>query len=177
MNNYIITSPQSGRALPPQAFVEESGGEYVQRKGRSLERLQKEYDAAGVIVWRHDKGPVLYRHGAQELFFHPSMAKNRLAAWRKHAIIDAMAAVAGLKKGDCWLDCTAGLGSDAITAAYFAEREVIALESEPVIALVVKWGMRCYQTQMTWLKESISRVNIINIEHQVFLELQPDESF
>lgn len=175
MARYIICATQSGKSRPPAAFIAASGYEYVERRGRSLARLQQECAADGVIVWQ-EGGPVLHREG-YEFYFHPSMAKNRLAAWRKQGIKDAMAAVAGLSPEDRWLDCTAGLGSDAIVAAYFTASPVLALESEPVIALIVKWGMRCYQTRMTWLKEAIDRVEIINAEHQEFLQQQPDDSF
>lgn len=172
---YVICSPQSEKTAPPDEFIAESGYEFVPRRGRSLPRIRQEYGADGVIVW-HDSGPILHREG-EEFFFHPGMAKNRLAAWRRQGIADVMATVSGLTAGDRCLDCTAGLGADAIVAAYFSERPVIALESEAVVALIVKWGMRCYKSRMEWLNEAIGRIAVINADHLTYLKQQPDASF
>ena len=174
MERYIICGSQSRRHLPPEEFIADSGWTYVERRGRSIAKLQLDYQAAGVVAW-HEHGPVLYRDQSK-FFFHPSMAKNRLAAKRRQGIADLMTRTCELQSGDVFLDCTAGLGADAIVAAYYCEQAVTALESEAAIALVVKWGMRYYQSSMSWLQQAIDRVQLIHADHRSYLPQLADRS-
>lgn len=159
-----------------QEFLAESGFPFVPRNRRSLEILLQENQADGVVIW-HNEGPVLF-NGQDKFFFHPSMAKNRLSAYRKHGTKDPFINACQLEDGDSLLDCTLGLGADAIVASYFTPRGlVMGLESSPVIALVVKWGMGLYNSQLKWLDEAIKRIKVVNSEHYEFLSGLADNSF
>lgn len=159
-----------------QAFLEESGIPLVRREPPSLEELIKIHSAEGVVVWQ-ESGPVLYIQG-EKFYFHPSMAKNRLAMWRKKGIPDSLATVCGFTGSDRVLDSTLGLGADAIVASFFNPAgEVVALESSPAIAFVIKWGMRLYQSRMPWLDEAIHRIKVVHAEHGKYLADQADKSF
>ena len=56
---------------------------------------------------------------------------------------DSMVTAAGLKKGDHVLDCTMGMGADAIVASFVVgdQGRVVSLESEPVIAAITGHGL------------------------------------
>lgn len=176
---YIIaTTPQSDLKDNTyfNEFLAESGFPYIPRNRRSLEVLLQENQADGVVVW-YNQGPVLY-HGADKFFFHPSMAKNRLSAYRKHGTEDPLVNACQIKDGDSFLDCTMGLGADAIVASYFTPLGVVVgVESSPAIALVVKWGIRLYNSRMSWLNEAIKRIEVVNSEHYKYLSGLADNSF
>ncbi len=174
----IATTPQSGLKdyTTFNEFLAESGFPYIPRNRHSLEVLQQENQADGVVVWSNE-GPVLYSQG-DKFFFHPSMAKNRLAAYRKQGTDDPFVNACGIENGDKLLDCTLGLGADAIVASYFTPHgTVVGLESSTAIAPVVKWGMKLYNSQMSWLNEAVNRIKVINSEHYEFLAGLANKSF
>lgn len=176
--NIIVTTTQSELADQPvlDQFLQETGFQYVPRKGKSIAGLQRDYQCDGVVVW-HDAGPVLFVD-EEKFFFHPSMAKNRLASFRKGLHKDSLIEACALCKGDSFLDCTLGLGADSIAAAYFsAGGRIVGLESSPVMAGIVKWGMKLYEGQTEWLNEPIHRIEVVNCRHEDYLQNAPDRSF
>lgn len=173
----IVTSPLSAETTSEelQEFLADSNLPYIPRCGKSLPSLIREHQAEGVVVWK-EGGPVLYL-GNEQFFFHPNMAKIRIGAFRKQGQIDPMIKACGLKEGDRFLDCTLGLGADAIVASYFTRTRVIGLESSQVVAAIIKWGMRHFISDISWLSEPISRIEVIHADHREFLAQQADKSF
>ena len=173
----IVTSPLSGESNSPdlEEFLAEIGLPYIPRSGKSLPRLLQEHLADGIVVWK-ESGPVLHL-GAEQFFFHPSMAKIRIGAYRKRNQDDPMIKACALKEGDSFLDCTLGLGADAVVASFFTNNKVVGLESSPVVAATIKWGMRRFTSDISWLTEPIQRVEVINADHNQFLAQQASNSF
>jgi 16S rRNA G966 N2-methylase RsmD len=175
----IVTTTQSGRVNninDLDKFASESGFDFVSRDRKGIPILAQENQADGVIVWEPN-GPVLYL-GDKKFFFHPSMAKNRITAFRKQNAHDLMVRACGLESGDDFLDCTLGLGADAIVASYFSDSgRVVGLEVSPGIYEVVKWGMKFYQSRMPWLNQTINRIEVYNYDHYSYLQQQADASF
>ncbi len=94
---------------------------WVQRNKLSLSKLKEKYKVQQVwIVTRMD---MIYYHEQQPpLFFHPSTALlriKRLLKGEKDTLIEC----SGASRGDCILDCTAGMGSDAIVFSYWTGKE------------------------------------------------------
>ena len=175
---FVITTPQSIDSVSETMaqFVNAGQLEYVPRLKGSLNKIAAEHDADGVIVWE-TTGPILYIED-EKLFFHPSMAKCRIAAYRKKKQEDIMIKACQLERGDSFLDCTLGMGADSIVAAYFSETgKITGLESQAVIAQVMNWGMKMYEGQMVWLNKAIKHIEIINCDHKSFLSQQPDRSY
>ena len=158
-----------------EEFLTDIGLPYVPRSGKSLGELLRENGADGVIIWQ-EQGPVL-QMGDEQFFFHPSMAKIRIGAYRKKKQEDPMIKACGLKEGSSFLDCTLGLGADAIVAAYFTQTTVVGIESSPIIAAIIKWGMRRFVSDISWLSEPITRIQVYNSDHNTFLSQQKDSSF
>jgi 16S rRNA (guanine1516-N2)-methyltransferase len=173
----IVTTTQTQNRVGPamEEFLASSGLTYVPRQRTGLAKLAAQHQADGVIVWE-ENGPIL-RTGQGDLFFHPSMAKSRIAAFRKQGRPDNMIKACQLQPGASFLDCTLGMGADAIVASYFsASGSVVGLESQPVIAAVIGWGMRLYQGRMPWLTQAVNRVQVVGADHQEYLPAQPDQS-
>lgn len=179
INDVIITTSHACKSPSPELlkFVADSGWLLVERQHRSIPLLMKTYRVASVVVWENGR-PIMHSASGEQLFFHPSMAKNRLSFFRKLGQTDMMMKAICLETGESFLDCTFGLGSDAIVASYFSQNgKIIGLESSPVLAYVVSWGMKSYQSRMSWLDEAIHRIRLINYNHQDYLPECEDESF
>ena len=158
------------------AFLADSGLQYIPRQNRSLPLLQDEYQVEGIVVW-YKGGPVLFI-GEQKFFFHPNMAKNRISLYRKSGVIDPLIVACGIKPGDLFLDCTLGLGADSIVAAYFSEGgRVTGVESSPIMAAIVKWGMKLYQHESPWLINAVHQIEVVNCDHYTYLSTLDDKSY
>ncbi len=177
-----VTTTQRKEPYPHlEEFLAESGLPFFPRNGNSVARLIRENDLSGMIVWKQN-GPELYMAGAEQPFFyHPSMAKNRLTAWRKKQQPDALARAAGIHPGDAFLDCTLGMGADALAASYFVEAagHVVGVECSPLIALIVRWGMRLYAetTEHLWMRPALSRIEVVQADYEEYLKNLPEKSF
>ncbi|MGE5423573.1 MAG: class I SAM-dependent methyltransferase, partial [Ignavibacteriales bacterium] len=175
---YIITETRKAYPYNPDIieFAKDAGIRYALRQDRKLEVLAREEGAKWVIVWEPD-GPVVYRDGS-EFFYHPNMGKFRLAELRKGRP-DLMIRATGLESGSSFLDCTLGLGADALVAAYAAGPSgyIVGVESSQLIAAIVKWGIKKYKKGPVWLKEAMDRINIVCDDHLSFLSSQEDHSF
>lgn len=157
-------------------FITETRLEYIPRQRHSIASMMKEYDAEGILVINRE-GPVLHT-GQGVLFFHPSMAKCRIAGYRKIGQPDLLVQACDIKPGDSFLDCTLGMGADAIVASYFSQGgKVTGLESEPVLAALMKWGMKNYHSRMAWLDEAIHHIEVVNVNHRDYLAGLPDDSY
>jgi 16S rRNA G966 N2-methylase RsmD len=173
----IVTSPLSGESNSAdlEDFLAEIGLPYIPRSGKGLARLLQEHHADGVVVWK-ESGPILHL-GDKQFFFHPSMAKVRIGAYHKRNQDDPMIKACDVKEGDSFLDCTLGLGADAVVASFFTHSKVVGLESSPVVAAIIKWGMLHFTSDIYWLTEPIQRIEVINADHSEFLAQQASNSF
>lgn len=174
----IATTTQSQTTLCSEykQFLEETGLPFIPRERRSLQAIAREQEAQAVLVWLAS-GPILHM-GLERFFFHPSMAKNRIASYRQLGTADPLIKACALEAGSSFLDCTLGLGADSIVAAYHAhEGRVVGLESSPLIAAIVKWGMKVYHSNMSWLDQAIHSIQAVNAEHYDYLRKLEDNSF
>lgn len=176
--NIIVTTTQS-KDIPDDnlnIFLKDTGLNYVPRHRKSIPSLINENKASAIIVWENSR-PILYMED-QKFFFHPSMAKNRISGMRHALSYDIMAKACGIETGDSFLDCTLGMGADAIVASYLSGTgKIVGLEKSPGIYHVIKWGMHNYQSQMNWLEQAIHRIQVTQSDHIDFLKAQPDRSF
>ena len=84
-----------------------------------------------------------------------------------------------LQKGDSFLDCTLGIGSDSLLAAYSVGKEgkVVGLETDPNVAFIVKMGMQAYDTSELPLTACMRDIEVIHATAVDFLKAQPNNSF
>ncbi|ACX53003.1 protein of unknown function DUF548 [Ammonifex degensii KC4] len=153
------------------------GVEYVPRRRESLKKIATACGAEGVLVVRQE-GPVLVGEGGEELFFHPGTALLRLRnLWQGKGdpLIEAMA----LTPGESVLDCTLGLGSEALVVSFFLgpSGRVVGVEKVPVIALLVREGLKALASSSSPLAEAASRIEVVVADHLDYLKALPEESF
>lgn len=173
----IVTTGQKSNAdvqKRAEQYAKELGCLFIAREGHSIESLRAEYGASAIVVAKKS-GVAVYTPGG-ELFFHLNMAqlriKNLLAG-----ITDSMAVAMGLKQGMMVLDCTLGMGTDSIMAAYITGNRVIALESSPVTSLIVREGLRFFKTENKKIMQALANIEVVNADYNEYLKHLPDNSF
>lgn len=153
------------------------GAVWRPREGRSLKRMMEETKADAAVVVGWDGAHWEDREG-NTFRFHPNLAALRV----KELAVggeDALVTAAGLEPGDRVLDCTLGLGADAIVAAQATgERgEVVGLESQPVIATLVDYGLKHYPARSDRLVQAMRAVRVLCADYRDYLHQQEDRSF
>lgn len=175
----IVTT--AGRAMALEhdamAIAKTIGGTYIPRRKRSVKALLKHYGHPVIVVGTDRLS--LYRPDEEEPFyFHPNSAMfrfKRVQNGEHDPLLDACQ----IKKGDRVLDCTLGLGSDAILLSHaIGEKGTLtALETEPLIAFIVDRGFIAYEVQDSELEAAMGRIDVHNTPFEPFLKALPDNSY
>jgi hypothetical protein len=144
---------------------------YVARGGRALSRVVAEVGAEAALVLSASRA-VLSAGGAEHAW-SPGMGALRLRRYldaragkrsdptARDPFVDA----AGIEPGDTVLDCTAGLGADALLAAAAAGPggKVLALESSQALAAWTGEGLHRFPA------EAARRIEVRHADHNAFL--------
>jgi 16S rRNA (guanine1516-N2)-methyltransferase len=151
--------------------------EIVERKKRSVAKLQQTYNA-NIIVAGKERYEY-FAYGQQEPFFyHPNSAAfriKRLAKGESETLIEA----SQLKAGDSFLDCTLGIGSDSLVAAFVVGKQgkVVGVEANQNVAFIVQEGMKTYNYEELPLTACMRDINVVHANAVRFLKDQPSNSF
>lgn len=150
---------------------------YIERGQETLSGLyrREQLTAAFVIAkgsWRYQE------QSGYQFVFHPNMSLLRMKQIQ-NGQTDTMASCASLTEGDEVLDCTMGMGADAIVASAVVGSvgKVVALENRLVIATIVKQGLKTYQAKDTQLMDAMRRIQVLQADYRVYLPNCPDASF
>ena len=179
MDNFIVTT-----ARKPTPDVEklaeeislELGGKLVTRGDFSFDALKKFHGAQNILLVKKNSLSVVTSDG--ELFFHPNTAHLRIKNLRTgdgDRLVDALKISGGSKI----LDCTLGLGSDAIVESFVAGAtgKVVALEINPLVAEIVRHGMKNFSDDSPHILEAMRRVEVLNVAAENFLPTCVENSF
>lgn len=173
----IVTTGQKAAAeLRERAagYAAELGYAYIERGKLSLAKLRAAHNVDTIIIARKS-GAVLYT-ASGELFFHLNMAQLRIKNLLTGAG-DHMAAAMQLERGMKVLDCTLGLGTDSVMISYISGAAVTALESSPVVSLVIREGMKFFAAAEPEIRAALDRITICNADYNEYLKKLPDNSF
>ncbi|PIC67189.1 hypothetical protein CSV71_09010 [Sporosarcina sp. P21c] len=171
--NVIITTagrPDEHSAALLQQAADALQAPVVERNKRSIPKLQNIYQA-GVLVAGKDRYSFYQKGSDEPFFFHPNSATYRLKRILKGEA-DPLVAAADLRLGDSFLDCTLGLGSDAIIAASAVGEKgtVEGIEADSIIAFLTKVGLHNFSIDFPLLQEAMRRVQVIHAEAVDFLK-------
>ena len=177
--NFIVTTIRKPTEAVERLAKEISlklGGKFVRRENLSLDALKTIHGTENIFLVKKNSLSVVTSEG--ELFFHPNTAHLRIKNLRGgegDRLIDALKISAGSKV----LDCTLGLGSDAIVESFVAGNsgKVVALEVNPLIAEVVSHGLKNFTDDSPHILQAMRRVEVINADCLDFLKTCPDNSF
>ena len=176
---FIVTTtrkPDDAQESLAAQISDKLGSKFVRREDFSFDALKKIHGAENILLVKKTSLSVMTSEG--ELFFHPNTAHLRLKNLREgrgDRLIDALKISVGSKV----LDCTLGLGSDAIVESFVvgAEGKVVALEKNPLIAAIVSHGLKNFSEDSPHILESMRRVEVICVDCEKFLENCADNSF
>lgn len=163
----IITTGGRPDEISRKLAVEASetlGYQVVERKKRSITKLQQAYKA-NILVAGSNRFDLYYEGMEKPFFFHPNSAAFRLKRLLKGET-DPLIEAAGLQAGDTFLDCTLGLASDSIIASFITGEQgrVMGIEANPDIAFITGRGLHSFQSDCGALTEAMERIQICNGE-------------
>ena len=149
---------------------------YVPRGTQSLAEIAAAHGAEALLVAK--KSGLVLMEATGELFFHPNMAHLRiknLRAGQRDNLCEAMGLTAGMRV----LDCTLGLGADAIVESFVTGEagRVVALESSPLVHAVVAYGLAHYEGESPWTTAAMRRIEPVCAEALDFLRAQEADAF
>lgn len=176
----IVTTnirPDEATVQKARQLARELDAVYVERRNRTLAALARMHGTDRIVVVGAADIRVLSGQ-APPFFFHPSMALVRVRRLR-HGERDALVDVAGVRPGDAVLDCTAGLGADAIVLSYAVGEQgrVTALEVSPVLHAVVREGLATYVTGEADIDAAMRRIETRRADYSDVLPRLPDKSY
>ncbi len=179
MNRTIVTTshqPDDESLARAGQAARALGAVLAARERLSLARLREKYRAENILVATREEIKLHTPRG--ECFFHPGLSIQRIKAVRRGGP-DHMVAAMGLHAGDSVLDCTLGLGADAIVAAFVTgpAGRVVGVEASPELAYLVKTGFLTYRAGPQFLREVMSRIEVLCGDCEQYLAGQPDNSF
>jgi 16S rRNA (guanine1516-N2)-methyltransferase len=176
---YVITTSNRADAdiiAKAASFSSKESIPFLEREG-AIHRMQKEHGFVGAFIFAESEMVLWYQ--GEILRFHPNMAKHRILNLRRGGF-DKMQQSMSLSAGDSILDCTLGLGTDAVVASFVVGQkgQVVALESELPIYLLVAEGLTSYfLPHMDFLQEPMRRIETHHQESYSFMIDVPDRSF
>lgn len=153
------------------------GIDFVERKKKSVEKIQHEQQANILVV---GKGRLEYfAYGlTNPFFFHPNSAAFRLKRILQDEREPFLEATA-LSTGDAFLDTTAGLCSDSLIASHIVgeQGKVTAVEKDKMIAYIIDRGLKCYQPNFDELEKAMRRIQVVHNDSLNYLGTLKDNSF
>jgi 16S rRNA (guanine1516-N2)-methyltransferase len=168
--------PKQEQLQEAEHLALELGGRVVLRRQMTLDKLRQRFGDEDILLVSKER--IEYHHEQrQPLFFHPSTAAVRVKRLLKDEP-DPLLELAGIRRGDRIIDCTAGLGSDAIVFSFAAGEEgtVTALESAKIPSFLLKQGLSVYHSEVPGLNEAMRRIRVLRTDHLTYLKQQPDAS-
>ena len=179
MKNFIVTTTRKPDVTSENfaaKLATRLGGKFVRREDFSFDMLKKIHGAENILLVKKNSLGVVTNDG--EFFFHPNTAHLRIKNLRGgegDRLIDALK----ISAGSTILDCTLGLGSDALVESYVVgdSGRVVALEVNPLIFEVVRHGLKNFSDDSPHILEAMRRVEVINADFNDYLKTCADNSF
>ena len=200
LTSYAVTSGKNCRGqtvTEAKQWAEELQVPFVPRlDSMSLETMLTHYGVEGLLI-ATTQGPRIFT-ASGTFFFHPGVGMLR---WKKlfggagsvdaagvavvsptmpaAVLPDHFAAATQLKPGQRYLDCTLGLGADALIASHLVGRQgkAVGLEASLLLHFVVSRGLKAYRTNYPELAADLQRLETYHTQALPFLHRQPADSF
>lgn len=149
---------------------------YIPRSNKTIKSIHSGQDEEEIIVVSRRDVRLLTKD-QQPFFFHPSMAIVRLKRLMAGGT-DTLLTLSDAKAGDTVIDCTAGLCSDALVFSYAVglQGRVIAMEASQPLHVVVREGLRIYETGIPEIDTALRSIEAVHGNHKELLSQMEDKS-
>jgi 16S rRNA (guanine1516-N2)-methyltransferase len=150
---------------------------YVERGQSSIPRMMKKHRASVIFTFSQNEVKAHLKDGTT-LFYHPSTAMirmKRLLRGEKDPLIE----ISGVSPYDRVLDCTAGLGTDAIIFSHIAgeKGKITAVESEFIPSFLLSAGLNRVKTGLDPLDKAMGSIEVVHEDHLDMLRSLPDHAY
>ncbi len=167
MNNAAITTAKrvtDSQLLTVKRLMDHFHLPFLARQKSSLKSLMQRHQLKLLFVVEASR--VYLTDGEAKLFWHPNTALLKLKEGVSGPLLKALA----IEPGSSVLDCTLGLGGDALLLANAVGEsgKVTALESNPYIAYLTQCGI-C-QSDYAVIRHLAARISIVNADYRNYLE-------
>jgi hypothetical protein len=197
----LVTTAPSGDEGEARALAARFSLRFEARRGRSLDALQRDCGGAPLLVLAaasaelhlgseqradHPQGSPQHElrdeaPGRSAGSFRASLGLASLRLVRALAgEVDPLVAAAALSPGDRVLDCTLGLGGDALLASFATRAPVVGLEASPLLAAFTQVSLRRpggSGPALEAAREAGARVEVRCAEHAAALAALPARSY
>ena len=150
---------------------------YVARRKRSIHAIQTAENGDDCMVYGKNRIE-LHRFGAEEpFFFHPNLAMIRIKRMM-NGESDPYLVAGNISEGNTVLDCTLGLGADAIVASFAVGEsgKVVALEDNRFIAYLVAHGLKTWEDGDEHILQAMRRIEVKHMHHYEAMMQMEDSS-
>lgn len=176
---YITTAGRTNQTMIEKAihYSEKWNIPYIERNKLTVKQLQDRWKDDLIVVGKERLE--LYFFGELEpFFFHPNSAMFRIKRLMKQET-DPFIEACGLELGSSFLDCTFGMGSDSIVASFVTgdRGKTIGIEWNRYIALIVKEGLKTWNTNIPEINAAMNKIEVIHGDHLHMLKQFPTNSF
>lgn len=159
-----------------KTLAEQFNKKYVLRGKFSLEKIKQDNNVDNLLIVTKDGLKAHTING--DLFFHLNMAQLRIlniTRQQQDHMIEAM----DLSSGMSVLDCTLGLGTDAVVASFIVGEngKVVGTESSELICLITKLGLKKFSHDNKDIQKSLQRIEVINEDYFEYMQSLADNSF
>ena len=171
-----IRKPTDEVIFLAESTAEKLNLKFVERRDFSIEFLKKNFGVENILVAKKNSLTLATEVG--ELFFHPSTAHLRIKNLREGKT-DRLVEVAKIQSGSKILDCTLGLGSDAIVESFAVGEngKVVALEINPVLAEVIRYGLKNFSADSPHILQAMRRIEVVTADYLDYLKKAETNSF
>lgn len=169
--------PRPQECATARGIAAATGCPYVPRGRDALAQAAGRAGRAGLLVVERTELSLWV--AGRRFRYHPNMAKLRVLALQQRKR-DALIAAMQLAPGGSVLDCTCGLGADAIVASWVVRPagRVCALEASPLLALLVERGLAsCAIDDPPDLVPAMRRVEVCCADFARYLRGEADDAW
>ena len=172
---YRPTAKQEKRCITAQNYF---AATFVPRQIRSIASIISKY-GQDVLVVSNDAYILYTKSSEQPLLFHPGSAMFRMKRLKKGAY-DPFLEATQLKRGMRFLDCTLGMGTDALLAAYCvgSNGKVSGIEKSRILSFIVADGFQNYLYDLDpSFETSMRRIQVFSGDHYEKLKEMPTNAY
>ncbi|MDZ5711950.1 class I SAM-dependent methyltransferase [Jeotgalibacillus haloalkalitolerans] len=162
-----FTNVETAKRYFPEAM-------YVERKKRSLKALQKQYQV-NVLVAGDTRFELYVPEADEPFFYHPNSAAFRIKRLIKGGE-DPLITAADLSPDDLFLDCTAGMASDALVASWYCSK-VTAIERSKDVAFITGEGLKTFVHKTDEITSAMRQIELIHADAYQYLASCPSNQY